>query len=65
MAFTYPTLDITGELFAKNQILSPDRPGRAQERNDQPRDVPGFSDSRSRQLQHVLIMPEADRGCSR
>ncbi len=59
------TLDITGELFAKNQILSADRAGRAQERDDQPQDVPGYSDDRSRQLQHALIMPESARGCRR
>ena len=58
-----PTLDITRELFAKNQVLSADRAGRAQERDDQPQDVRGYSDDCSRQLQHVLIMPESARVC--
>ena len=59
------TLDITGELFAKDQVLSADRSGRAQERDDQPQDVPGYCDDRSRQLQHVLIMPESGGRCRR
>ena len=53
------TLDIPHKLFAKNQILSADSAGRAQERNSQPQEVPGHSDDRSRQLQHALIMPES------
>ena len=32
-------LDVTRELLAKNQVLSTDRAGRTQERNDQPQDV--------------------------
>ena len=59
------TLDITGELLAKYQVLSADRSGRAQERDDQPQDVPGYSDHRSRELQHALIMPEAAADCRR
>ena len=57
------TLDITGQLFAKNQILSAERARRAQERDDQPQEVPGYSDDRSRQVQHAFIMPESARGC--
>ncbi len=56
-------LDITRELLAKNQILCADRPGRAQERDDQPQDVKSYSDDCSRQLQHALIMPESARVC--
>jgi len=59
------TLDITGELLAKYPVLSADRSGRAQERDDQPQDVLGYSADRSRQLQHALIMPEAAGGCRR
>ena len=59
------TFDITGELFAKNQVLDTNRAGRAQEGDDQPQDVPGYSDDRWRQLQHAFIMPEAARGCTR
>ena len=58
-------LDIPRELFAKNQILSAERTGRAQERDDQPHEVLGYSDDRSRQLQHAHIMPESARGCRR
>jgi hypothetical protein len=53
------TLDIAGKLFAKNQILSAYRCGRPQKRDHQPQDVAGYSDDRSRQLQHALIMPES------
>jgi hypothetical protein len=35
--------------------------GRAQERDDQPQDVPDYSDDRSHQLQHAIIMPEFSR----
>ena len=39
-AFGFDTaLDIPRKLFAKNQILSANRAGRAQERDDQPQDV--------------------------
>ena len=44
--------------YSPNEILSADHAGWAQERDDQPQDVPGYSDDRSRQLQHALIMPE-------
>ncbi len=57
------TLDITGQLFAKNQILSAERARRAQKRDDQPQEVPGYSGDRSRQVQHAFIMPESARGC--
>ena len=57
------TLDVPRELFAKNQILSADRAGRAQERDDQPQDVRDYPDECSRQLQHALIMPESARVC--
>jgi len=59
------TLDITGQLFAKNQILGAERAGRAQERDGQPQEVPGYSDDRSRQLHHAIIMPESARVCRR
>jgi hypothetical protein len=36
--------------------------GRAQERDDQPQDVPDYSDDRSHQLQHAIIMPESAGG---
>src|ERR1700680_4224314 len=52
-------LDIPRELFAKNQILSADRIGRAQEQDDQSQDVRDDSNDCSPQLQHVLIMPES------
>ena len=58
-------LNMTRELFAKNQVLSADRTRRTQERDDEPQDVRGYSDYRSRQLQHALIMPEAAGGCRR
>ena len=35
-------LDVTRELFAKNQVLSTDHAGRTQERDDQPQDVKGY-----------------------
>jgi hypothetical protein len=54
-------LDIPRELSAKNQILSADRAGRAQERDGQPQDVRGYPDECSRQLHHALIMPERER----
>jgi hypothetical protein len=54
-------LDIPRELSAKNQILSADRVGRAQERDDQPQDVRGYPNECSRQLHHALIMPEPER----
>ena len=57
------TLDITRELLAKNQILGAERAGRAQKRDDQPQEVPGYSDDRSRQPQRAFIMPESARGC--
>ena len=57
------TLDITRQLLTKNQVLSADRAGRAQERDDHPQDVRGYSDHRSRQLQHPLIMRESARVC--
>ena len=57
------TFDILRHLPAKNEILSADRAGRAQERDDQPQDVRGYPDERSRHLQHVLIIPESARVC--
>jgi hypothetical protein len=57
------TLDVTRKLLAKNQVLSADRTGRVQEREDQPQDVRGYPDDCSRQQQHVLIMPESERVC--
>jgi hypothetical protein len=57
------TLEVPRQLLAKNQIFSAERSGRAQERDDQPQDVPGYSDDRSYQLQHALIMPESAGAC--
>jgi hypothetical protein len=62
---SYAALDITRQLLAKNEILGADRLGRAQERDDEPQHVRGYSDDRSRKLQHALIMPEAVGGCRR
>ena len=36
--------------------------GRAQERDDQRQEVPDYSDDRSHQLQHAIIMPESVAG---
>ena len=57
--------DVPRELLAKDQILSSDRAGQAQERDDQPQNVRGYPDECSRQRQHMLIMPESDRACRR
>ena len=59
------TLDIPRDLSAKNQILSADRAGRAQEQDDKPQDIRGYLENCSRQLQHSLIMPESARVCRR
>src|SRR6202049_4393063 len=58
-----PALDVPRELSAKNQILSADRAGRAQERYDQPQDVRSYPDDCTRQLLHAPIMPESDCVC--
>ena len=59
------TLDITRQLLTKNQVLSADRAGRAQERDDQPQDVEGRPNDCACQLQHALIMPESACVCRR
>jgi hypothetical protein len=51
------TLSITRELLAKYLVLGANR----EEQDDQPQDVRGYSDNRSRQLQHLFIMPESAR----
>jgi hypothetical protein len=58
-------LDIPSELPAKDQVLSTDRTGRAQEQRAQPQHIEEYTDERARQVPHALIMTDSPSACRR